>query len=418
MKKHLSFILATLIFVLALTGCNTEKSGTQLPSSTENQSVTEKDSSISDTDIIFVTIPTNGEIASFEMGITEVTNTQYLNFLNAAYADGTITYNVETEKVYNADGNEMIWLGGSRVVKDHNKDGVYSLYEMENPLNRCFIEFNAEKDTFELVDPSLVDWAKYCDPTLYPHVVDSLDDWAELSENKDGFYAYGDDDKLMPTLEEIANWPVTFIRWYGAKEFAEFYGYDLPTIEQWKLAASGGAGFVYATSDGTLTPDNAWYNPEGPGVIHKGHVQPVDSLGPNPYGLYNLGGNAWEWTVEWYNPATNEYFIDENLTADTPISDEDMKNYENNQQNNLPSKEKTPNGTPPEGIKPPSQNDAQGIPPGGTPPNATIDNRYKKGLIGGSFNYFDRTLSLAWTHSAYPRAGNDHFTFRVVKNIN
>lgn len=326
-------------------------------------------------DVEFVTIE-NGE-ETYEISMYEITNAHYIEFLNSAYKDGLIQYDAKKGEVFTLDGYSMIQLSGSRVVKDHNKDGIYSLDEMENPLNRCYIQYDEELDAFTLVDPEEVDWNQYFDSTLYPNVVDSIVDWPELNGGEGSFYGNADADKQLPTLEEIKKWPVTFIRYYGAKEFADYYGYDLPTREQWIFAAQGGQDFKYATNDGELHDTSAWFNADGPGLIHKGHAQAYDSLDPNPYGIYQMGGNVWEWTKEWAEWTANEH----HGTVDRFFIDEDMRS--------------------------PIIDESQEM---------TVENQYKKSLIGGSFNYFDRTMSVEWTTTAFIHAGNDHFGFRVVKN--
>lgn len=103
-------------------------------------------------------------------------------------------------------------MGGSRIVKDHPRNGEYGSRDVENPLNRVYIEFNQETQLFQIVDPATVDWSVHFDPSIYPNVSDSIDDWAELNEAGTGRYEYGDLDKKLPTLEEVKQWPVTFVR--------------------------------------------------------------------------------------------------------------------------------------------------------------------------------------------------------------
>lgn len=355
MTVHFPKLFAMMVGLLMFSSCS--------------QSVEPDESSlVNEIGIQFVSIPGDNTTPSFEMAATEISNEQYAHFLNEALDAGAIIYNPDTERVYTADGKEMIWLGGSRVVKDHNSNGIYELEDMENPLNICYIRFLDESQTFEVKDPAQVDWHRYCDASLYSHVVDSLGHWAELSDNENGFCGEGDMDGLMPTLDEVKDWPVTFIRWYGADAFAQFYGYDLPLLTQWKLAGRGGENFFYATSDGSAGEGIAWINIDGPGwPPHKGHAQPVDSKMPNPLGVYNLGGNVWEWTKEWYR-GTEVFSMGKR--------EEDFYVAEN-----------------PE------------------------DPNHLKGLFGGSFNYFPATMGLTWNHAARPNTGNDHFGFRVVRNV-
>jgi len=270
----------------------------------------------------------------------------------------------------------MTDLNGYRVIKDHNGDGNCTIDEMENPLNRNFIAFNSDTQEFYVLDPSDIDWNTYFDTNIYPGICDQISDWAEVGNNTTGFHGEGDDDGLMPTLDEVETWPANFITYYGAKAFADHYAFRLPTLAEWRQAANGGQDFDYATSDGSKDEGIAWFNINGPsmgvaGEIHKGHVQPVESKEPNPYGVYNMGGNVWEWVEDWYNGTevfgmpgskkTEDFFIDESLTWEQ----------------------------------------AQG--------------NYLKGLIGGSFNYFADTMGLEYNHAANANTGNDHFGFRVAK---
>jgi len=323
--------------------------------------------------INFVQITGDANISNFEMSETEITNEQYCQFLNEAWALNQINYDVNTKKITNLTGQIMIDLAGARVTKDHNTDGTFALDEMENPLNRCFIEYNSGDNSFQVVDPATVDWDVYFDISIYPNVVDNINDWAELNPAQTGFYEEPDADKLLPTLAEVTSWPVNHIKYYGAEGFADFYDYDLPTKMQWRYAGQGGQGYQYATSNGVADTSVAWYHLNGPPAIFKGHVQPALSKQPNPYGVYNMGGNVWEWCKDWYN-GTNvfggipkldtDFFIDDTLTF------------------------------------------------------TVANGNYLKCLIGGSFNFFAATMGNTWNHAANMTSGNDHFGFRVCKNPN
>lgn len=295
-------------------------------------SSSETETSVSDpiqdsSSLVFVTIPTDGTTPSFEMSTTEVPNQEYAKFLTEALQLGQISFDSASQIVYDSNGYKMTDLSGSRVVKDHDKDGVYVVQEMENPLNINFIMFDESTQTFVIEDPKTVAWEQYFDTALYPNVVDSINDWYELSDNASGFVGEGDLDGVLPTQEEIKTWPANFITYYGAKAFADFYGYNLPTLAQWRLAAAGGQDFVFATSDGSENEGVAWINVDGPGwPPHKGHVQPVDSKSPNPLGIYHLGGNAWEWVQDWYDgyevfsmgKQTEDFFIDDTVSFEHP----------------------------------------------------------------------------------------------------
>ena len=283
-------------------------------------------------DIKFVDIAGNGnDIASFKMSITEITNQQYVDFLNASLSKNLIIVGqatrTTTQLIYDKDGNQMVNILGIRVIKDHDRDGIYKLWEMENPLNRFMIEYDSDKKIFSVVNPKNINWEIYFDDTIYPNVVDQITDWCEFHEfwpdgvmyegkevipfSKDIYEADGsvndnitfaghlDMDCELPTLEEVKRWPVNHIQYYGAKGFADFYGYQLPSLQELQWAGKGGHNdWVYATDDGTINSDNVVYNGGNDRSTgkHKGHPQPVGTFAPNPYGIYNLSGNVAEWS--------------------------------------------------------------------------------------------------------------------------
>ena len=277
-------------------------------------------------EVEFIDIPGNGgDVAPFKLAETEITNHQFVEFLNAALSDGEITVPDETSAVsrivLDKDGNQMVNILGIRVINDHDGDGAYALWEMENPLNRSMIEYDDANEKFNVVNPATANWDVYFDAGIYPNVVDKKTDWCEFQGsaggkeivpfskeiyNGDGtvkdniiFAGHLDLDCLLPTLEEVKNWPVNHIQYYGAKGFADFYGYNLPTLDELKWAGQGGhADWNYATNDGTINPANVVSNGgnDRSDGKHKGHPQPVATFAPNPYGIYDLSGNVAEWT--------------------------------------------------------------------------------------------------------------------------
>ncbi|HUU29353.1 MAG TPA: SUMF1/EgtB/PvdO family nonheme iron enzyme [archaeon] len=100
------------------------------------------------------------------------------------------------------------------------------------------------------------------------------------------------------------NWPVVFVTWYGSKAFALKYGFDLPREAEWEYAARGGKGYEYGTDDGTISIYKANYN------TYVGHLTDVGSYPVNPFGLYDLAGNVWEWCNDWYGEYSSENATD------------------------------------------------------------------------------------------------------------
>jgi formylglycine-generating enzyme required for sulfatase activity len=106
--------------------------------------------------------------------------------------------------------------------------------------------------------------------------------------------------KANPSSFVNPNNPVENVSWDDAQEFIQKmndkndgYTYRLPTEAEWEYACGE-------------TPKNidahAWYYKNSDSMPH-----PVGEKLPNKNGLYDMLGNVWEWTMDWYGPyETNE----------------------------------------------------------------------------------------------------------------
>lgn len=113
------------------------------------------------------------------------------------------------------------------------------------------------------------------------------------------------------TLQGKDDHPVTHISWYDAVAYANWAGKRLPTEAEWEYAARGGLKgkrFVWGDEEfSDAHPEaNIWIgrfpyeNIKSEGI----GTTPVKKYPPNGYGLYDMAGNVWEWTADWYHPAT------------------------------------------------------------------------------------------------------------------
>ncbi|SHF76357.1 Formylglycine-generating enzyme, required for sulfatase activity, contains SUMF1/FGE domain [Salegentibacter echinorum] len=110
------------------------------------------------------------------------------------------------------------------------------------------------------------------------------------------------------SIEGKDNYPVVHIAYKDALAYCEWAGRRLPTEAEWEYAARGGqedAIFTWGNDLNKLSEmANSWEgefpkkNTKADGFENKA---PVKSYPANPYGLYEMAGNVWEFTQDWYN---------------------------------------------------------------------------------------------------------------------
>jgi len=193
----------------------------------------------------------------YEIMVTDVTNAQYARFLTEALAAGTIKIVQDT-------------------VKGYYKGDPFDGFKHEFKITA------GDKPYMILSEPGI-----------------------RILRN----------DSTFSVVKGYENHPVTFVTWFGANAYAQFYGWRLPTEIEWEKAARGTDGRTfpwgeeisanianYASSrtllenifnrDITTTPVG-FYN----GQNHNGY-QTKDNR--SPYGLYDMAGNVWQWAGDDY----------------------------------------------------------------------------------------------------------------------
>lgn len=96
--------------------------------------------------------------------------------------------------------------------------------------------------------------------------------------------------------------PVTGITFEEARDFAAYVGGRLPSELEWEYAARAGFGLEYPTASGRLSHAlaNYWGRADRDRWLES--PAPPGSFPPNPWGIFDLAGNAWEWTSSLYRP--------------------------------------------------------------------------------------------------------------------
>jgi len=109
------------------------------------------------------------------------------------------------------------------------------------------------------------------------------------------------------SIEDRQRHPVVHVAYEDALSYADWAGKRLPTEAEHEYAARGGrVGERFAWGDeaypGGVAQANTWlgrFPYDNRGV---GDAAPVGSYPPNGYGLYDMIGNVWEWTSDYYSP--------------------------------------------------------------------------------------------------------------------
>ena len=104
--------------------------------------------------------------------------------------------------------------------------------------------------------------------------------------------------------------PVVHVTFADALAYATWAGKDLPTEAEWEYAARGGLDSAEFAWGDELTPGgkhqaNTWqgeFPRQNLNMDGYERTSPVTAFPPNGYGVYDMIGNVWEWTKDWFTP--------------------------------------------------------------------------------------------------------------------
>ena len=108
------------------------------------------------------------------------------------------------------------------------------------------------------------------------------------------------------TIDGKADHPVVQVAYPDALAYASWVGKSLPSEAQWEYAARGGldgADFAWGdqSAPGGAVPANVWVGEFPWRSDEPWGTRPVGSYAPNGYGLFDMTGQVWEWTSDFWS---------------------------------------------------------------------------------------------------------------------
>ncbi|WP_347304104.1 formylglycine-generating enzyme family protein [Croceibacterium sp. TMG7-5b_MA50] len=154
------------------------------------------------------------------------------------------------------------------------------------------------------LDPALaIAGSLVFEKTRSPVDLADFNQWWHFRAGADWRHPLGPDS----TIDGLGDHPVVHVSYEDAVAFATWAGKRLPTEAEWEFAARGGADTDYAWGD-ELAPGGAMLANYWQGLFPFSNQQldgyertsPVGTYPANGYGLFDMIGNVWEWTSDWY----------------------------------------------------------------------------------------------------------------------
>ena len=169
-------------------------------------------------------------------------------------------------------------------------------------------------------------------PTPRPVSLQDWSQWWSFKFGADWRHPLGPDS----SLKGLEDHPVVHVAYPDALAYARWAGKSLPTEAQWEYAARGGLeGAEFAWGD-ELTPGgrhmaNIWQGAfpfQNAAEDGYARTSPVGAYPPNGYGLFDMIGNVWEWTCDWYEPRHPDEALKACCTPRNPRGGREERSYD------------------------------------------------------------------------------------------
>ncbi len=195
---------------------------------------------------------------------------------------------------------EMVLVPEGKFLMGSTEDDVKKLLELDSNVeaSRFDVEVPQRKVYLSayLIDKCPVtnaDYKKFIESGGYKQ----RDCWSKVGWDYISQIKPLDSGNLDSTMGGEDDCPVTNISWYEAEAFAKYVGKRLPTEAEWEKAARGTDGKVYPWGNefdkAKLNCSEARIEKTTPVVKY---VQ-----GRSEYGCFDMAGNVWEWTADWFD---------------------------------------------------------------------------------------------------------------------
>lgn len=107
-------------------------------------------------------------------------------------------------------------------------------------------------------------------------------------------------------VKEGEDYPTLYVTWKDAVEFCQRLGksdgntYRLPTEAEWEYACRAGTSTIYSFGDDASDMEDYGWITDNAYSIRESYAHRVARQKPNPWGLYDMHGNVWEWCADHY----------------------------------------------------------------------------------------------------------------------